>query len=418
MTKKTYFNRISLYRIMVKSGYFISIGAGKNQLPFILKLKELGFRVIAVDQNSNAVGFAHSEIKIIQSILDYRKIYAAILKLYLDEPIIGIGVRSYGKAVLTASYIAKNLQLIGDDWQVLEKFYNKKTMKTYLGENEILVPRSYSWQNSKSVSKFLQSISFPCILKPIDTVAKLGIEIFVTPETLQKRLSQIKNQDNLFLLEEFIEGYEVTVLGFVQNGKFQLVSISDKVTTSYPPFLEISHRLPTTQIKSLGELKLICQNIVSLTGLENSPLVAEFKITPRGEIYLIEVMPEIGGEYIADHLIKEFYSYDYFKNYVQLLLGNPISPVESNSKKKKERISQICFIAPPEGESKFVSNKQVNELNGKIFLNEKLKLIGESLNTKAGNSCRVQVIGVSTSNIKNPDELDSIIRKQYNAKFE
>ena len=377
---------------MVKSGYFISIGAGKNQLPFILKLKELGFRVIAVDQNSNAVGFAHSEIKIIQSILDYRKIYAAILKLYLDEPIIGIGVRSYGKAVLTASYIAKNLQLIGDDWQVLEKFYNKKTMKTYLGENEILVPRSYSWQNSKSVSKFLQSISFPCILKPVDTIAKLGIEIFVTPETLQKR--------------------------FVQNGKFQLVSISDKVTTSYPPFLEISHRLPTTQIKSLGELKLICQNIVSLTGLENSPLVAEFKITPRGEIYLIEVMPEIGGEYIADHLIKEFYSYDYFKNYVQLLLGNPISPVESNSKKKKERISQICFIAPPEGESKFVSNKQVNELNGKIFLNEKLKLIGESLNTKAGNSCRVQVIGVSTSNIKNPDELDSMIRKQYNAKFE
>ena len=129
-------------------------------------------------------------------------------------------------------------------------------------------------------------------------------------------------------------------------------------------------------------------------------------------------MPEIGGEYIADHLIKEFYSYDYFKNYVQLLLGNPISPVESNSKKKKERISQICIIAPPEGESKFVSNKQVNELNGKIFLNEKLKLIGESLNTKAGNSCRVQVIGVSTSNIKNPDELDSMIRKQYNAKFE
>ena len=305
--------------------------------------------MIAVDQNSNAVGFAHSEIKIIQSILDYRKIYAAILKLYLDEPIVGIGVRSYGKAVLTASYIAKNLQLIGDDWQVLEKFYNKKTMKTYLGENEILVPRSYSWQNSKSVSKFLQSISFPCILKPVDTIAKLGIEIFVTPEALQKRLSQIKNQDNLFLLEEFIEGNEVTVLGFAQNGKFQLVSISAKVTTSYPPFLEISHRLPTTQIKSLGELKLICQNIVSLTGLENSPLVAEFKITPRGEIYLIEVMPEIGGEYIADHLIKEFYSYDYFKNYVQLLLGNPISPVESNSKKKERNNFSNLFYCAPRG---------------------------------------------------------------------
>jgi hypothetical protein len=42
---------------MFKSGYFISIGAGKNQLPLILKSKELGLKIIAVDQNRDAIGF-------------------------------------------------------------------------------------------------------------------------------------------------------------------------------------------------------------------------------------------------------------------------------------------------------------------------------------------------------------------------
>lgn len=403
---------------MLKTGYFISIGAGTNQLPFILKLKELGFRVIAIDQNPKAVGFLYADIRIIQSVLDYRKIYSCLLKLFLEEPIVGIGVRSYGKAVLTASYLAEKLELVGTKLEVLKKFYNKKTMKAYLGENGILVPRAFSWRGFRSMSKFLQTLTFPCILKPVDTEAKIGIELFTKPEELQERLSKIKMQYNSFLLEEFVDGFEVTVLGFVENKKFQLVSVSDKVTTSYPPFLELSHQLPTSQIKSLGELRLICQQIVSLTDLDNSPLVAEFKITSRGEIYLIEVMPEVGGEYLADYLIKEYYSYDYFKNYIQLLLGNPISPVETNARRKSEILSQICFIAPPKGESKFISIHSSDGFEGNIFLNQSLKKIGEILNTKNGNSCRVQVIGVSTSRFKKPEELDLTIRKLYDAKFE
>ncbi len=403
---------------MFKSGYFISVGAGKNQLPLILKSKELGLKVIAIDQNQSAPGFLYSDIKIFLSVLEYRKIYACILKLILDEPLIGIGVRSYGKAVLTASYLAKKFDLIATDSEILKKFYNKKTMKAFLGANGILVPKSFSWQAGRGIGKFLQTISYPCILKPVNNIAKVGIEVFKDLEGLLKRISEIRTESDLFLLEEFIVGSEVTVIGLVQNKKFHLVSVSDKVTSTYPPFLELSHRLPTTQQKICGEIKLISQNIVNLTGLENSPFVAEFKVNSRDEVYLIEAMPEVGGEYLPECLIPEFYSYDYFQNYIRLMTGLAVLPVDSKIKRENEMLSQICFIAPPEGNSKFVSKTDSISIKDKVYLNEKLKQIGDVLDTKDGNSCRVQVIGVSSSKIKNPDELDSMVRNNYNAKFE
>jgi biotin carboxylase len=404
---------------MFKSGYFISIGAGKNQLPLILKSKELGLKVIAVDNNRDAVGFRYSDIKIIQSVQDFRKIYATILKLYLDEPIVGVGVRSYGKAVLTASYIAEKFQLIGNNFTVLKKFYNKKLMKAFLGENGISVPTSYTWKNLKEFPKLVSEVSYPCILKPVDNIAKLGIEVFQNEQALLSRLTQLKPKNDRFLLEEFIEGDEVTVLGFVQNRKFTLVSISDKITTKFPPFLELSHRLPTVHEKIKGELRLLCQNIAQLTGLENSPIVAEFKVTTRGQIYLIEIMPEIGGEYLADYLIPEFYEYDYFKNYVNLLTGNPIRQIDNRKLKKKLIQSQICFITPPEGISMFTAIvKSEFDSDKKVFLEQNLKEIGTQVNTKDGNACRVQVIGITSSNQIKPEELDKNIRNVYNAKFE
>ncbi len=405
--------------IMFKSGYFISIGAGKNQLPLILKSKELGLKIIAVDQNRNALGFQYSDLKIIQSVQDFRKIYATILKLFLPEPIVGVGVRSYGKAVLTASYLAEKLNLVGSSLASVKKFYNKKLMKAFLGKNGVSVPISYTWQYLRDFPNLVQTISYPCILKPVDNIAKLGIEVFRTPDSLLQRLTQLKAKNDKFLLEEFIDGAEVTVLGFAQNRKFTLVSISDKVTTPYPPFIELSHRLPSVHPKIKGELRLICQNIIHLTGLENSPIVAEFKVTARGEIYLIEIMPEIGGEYLADFLIPEFYSYDYFQNYIRLALGETVAEVDNKSRRKKESISQICFITPPDGNSKFTSiNNPVAEIDKKVFLNEQLKKTGEIVNTKDGNACRVQVIGVTTASNITPEELDTNIRKQYDAKFE
>ena len=64
--------------------YFVSIGAGINQIPLILEARHAGFQVIGVDMNPSAPGFYHCDLKIQESIQDYENIYIKLRELLID----------------------------------------------------------------------------------------------------------------------------------------------------------------------------------------------------------------------------------------------------------------------------------------------------------------------------------------------
>jgi tRNA1(Val) A37 N6-methylase TrmN6 len=51
--------------------FFVSIGAGVNQIPLIVEAKKANFQVIGVDLNAAAPGFYHCDLKVQESIEDY-----------------------------------------------------------------------------------------------------------------------------------------------------------------------------------------------------------------------------------------------------------------------------------------------------------------------------------------------------------
>jgi len=403
---------------MEREGYFISLGAGKNQIPLIQKANELGLKVIAVDKNDKSPGFSFSSIKIIESVYEYRKLFKSIGQIPLTFPFLGIGTRSFGKAVSSAAYLAEKFKLPGIKPSILKLFDNKRKFKEFLEKKGIKVPKYYNWRTNSLLVKTASIIPYPCILKPASSESKKGIEIFHNKEDLKKKLELIFPDDSTYLLEEFIEGKEITVIGIVQNKLFHLISISDKITTEYPPFLEISHRLPSEYEFHSGEIKIICQSIANFIGLETCPFVAEFKITKNDEIYLMEAKPEVGGEYLADFLIPHFYGYDYFQNLVKALIGESI---ESKIIKKDPTIKKahITFFAPPEGKSKLekIVAFQAEDFE-KLLFYEKLKTDGESLISSTGNHSRVAVLGISTKKDLSHEDFDKSIRERMLVKFE
>ncbi|MBE7411199.1 MAG: ATP-grasp domain-containing protein [Leptospiraceae bacterium] len=403
---------------MRKDGYFISLGAGKNQIPLIHKANALGLKVISVDKNDKAPGFHFTSIKIIESVHEYRKLYKSIGEIPLIYPIYGVGTRSFGKTVYSASYLAEKLKLPGVKPNSLKIFDNKRKLKEFLEKKGIKVPNYYNWRSNSLMAKTIAIISYPCILKPSFSESKKGIELFYNKDELKEKLNKISPDDSSYLLEEFIEGKEITVLGLVQNQTFHLVSISDKITTTYPPFIEISHRLPSDFEDHSGEIKIICQSIVNLTGIDNCPFVAEFKITNSDEIYLMEVKPEVGGEYLADYLIPQFYGYDYFQNLIKVFIGEPIETKAQKSDRNLKK-SHIVFFAPPENKSKL---KQISpfevEPSENLFFRENLKQEGDTLLTSQGNHSRVLVLGIETKKNISHEEFDKSIRERISVKFE
>ena len=73
--------------------FFVSIGAGLNQIPLIIEARKMGFQVIGVDKDSAAPGFYHCDLKIQESIDDYENIYIKLREMMFDGNISSIMIQ-------------------------------------------------------------------------------------------------------------------------------------------------------------------------------------------------------------------------------------------------------------------------------------------------------------------------------------
>ncbi|MBM9501244.1 ATP-grasp domain-containing protein [Leptospira sp. 201903071] len=416
---------------MKQKGYFLSIGAGINQVPLISAAINLGYTVIAVDQNDRAPGLGLASLRILESVTEYRKILKTASELPLQGRIVGVGTRSYGKATYTTSYIADKMKLRYAPLSSVEICSDKNLLKATAEKVGILVPESLDLHSAISKTQF------PFVLKPARGNSKEGIHTFYHPEEWEHHLkskkklprpktsSKKKTSPNItekedWIAEEYVPGFEITVCGLVQNKEFFTASISHKDVTSYAPYLEIAHTLPFLHPELVGEILLNCRALVAATKMNNCPFVAEFRINPLGEIFLIEAVPEVGGEFLADYLIPNYFGTRYFENLVRLLTGETLKPFDLYSEVPK-KYAGVFFSAPPEGKSKLVEHSSFQTLGKeKLIFDQKWKQPGEVLRTNDGNSVRtrgVALLGPEQNN-QSLEEWKTSVYKRLEGKFE
>ncbi|TGK25663.1 ATP-grasp domain-containing protein [Leptospira yasudae] len=417
---------------MKQKGHFLSIGAGTNQVPLISAAIRLGYSVIAVDQNDRAPGLGMSSLRIMESVTEYRKILKTVSEIPLHGRILGVGTRSYGKATYTASYIAEKLKLRYASLDCVEICSDKNLLKETAARVGILVPESYDTHSNLSKNQF------PFVYKPVRGNSKEGIRTFREPEEWEtflkskkkspksktspsKKKASASNADKEdWIAEEYVPGFEITVCGLVQNGNFFPASISHKDVTSYPPYLEIAHTLPFLHTELIGEILLNCRALIAATGMNDCPFVAEFRINPQGEIYLIEAVPEVGGEFLADSLIPNYFGSAYFDNLVKLLVGEPIRPFENYTGVPK-KYAGIFFSTPPEGKSKLAGHSEFAAAGKeKLLFDRKLKEQGDILKTSEGNGVRTRTVGLvgPEQNEQTLEEWKASVLQRLEGKFE
>ncbi|TGJ99561.1 ATP-grasp domain-containing protein [Leptospira semungkisensis] len=410
-------------------GYFLSLGAGKNQLPLIHAAKSLGLEVASVDKDDKAPGFALSSLRIIESTHEYRRILRAVAENPLPTPILGVGTRSFGKATFSTAYLAEKLRLRYASTEAVICFSDKKVLKDTLEPKGIRVPKEIPLTELKAKSK---SFPYPWIAKPSQGSGKTGVQLIESDSDL-KHISNIpspsKNKKSKvpaksthtesWILEEYIGGLECTVLGLIDSHDFHLVSLSLKETTNFPPFLEAAHRLPFPLKELEGEIKMQCRAIVKATGLKNCPFVAEFRLDKNGEPVLIEAAPEVGGEYLADVLIPGYSGYDYFTNLVQLLIGEGIEPPPSSLEISKKLKSQVRFDVPPRGISVLKHWENFPAYSSETLLfQQNLKDLGSKLDTSLGNETRTRVLCIKTKSSGSEEEWNGSVRNRMKAEYD
>lgn len=301
------------------------IGASYLQLPLVKKAKELGHEVIC---------FAWSEGAVCQDYVD--KFYPIsivekdeILRICRDLRIDGICTIASDVAAPTVAYVAANLGLNGNTYESACKANNKFQMREALRKASVQCPQYIC------VTDILQleglDFKYPLIVKPSDRSGSLGV---VKVNSHSQLLEAVNNAIGVSfkgqaMVEEFIEGREISVEFISYHGCHYPLQITDKVTTGAPHFVELAHHQPADLSEErFCEIYSITRNALNALGLMEGASHSEYKITPDGRIYVMEIGGRMGGDFIGSDLVRLSTGYDFVKGVIEVALDSFTEPVK------------------------------------------------------------------------------------------
>lgn len=392
--------------------YFVSIGAGVNQIPLIKEAKRGGFQVIAVDMNSSAPGFYHCDLKIQESIEDYESIYIKLREMLVDGKIAAIMTKSYGNAITTTAYLCEKFGLPFLPFEESKKFLNKKIMKKIYIENGIKTPVSINIASKTKISSMKENL-FPIIAKPQTGHAKTDVVLLNNPPEVEKFIKQYTIQN--FIFEHFVEGDELICAGLVHEKKYYHILMSDKSTTPHPYFADLLHTAPSKHQSLINSTIETGQKIADAFNIQTAPLIMEFIVDSENNIHLLEAVPEFGGEFIPDIMIPAATGYSHlgntlkaatakdFKSPGKVLVNNPVA---------------VKYISGTDGILTSCSTDTVKKIDGIIFTRI-FKHIGDKTATPSTNHDRIGVIVASGKTVEQAienaelagNELNIVIKK-------
>lgn len=303
--------------------FFVSIGAGLNQIPLIIEARKLGFQVIGVDKNSAAPGFYHCDLKVQESVEDYEDIYIKLRELLFDGNISAIMTKSYGNAIITSSFLCEKFGVPSLPFEESRKFLNKKIMRKIFREKGILVPESARLK-SKNING-----EFPIVAKPQEGHAKADVKLIHNIDEFTDFTST--HDSSRFIFERFVPGEEIICAGIIEDKKYYHILMSDKKTTPHPYFVDIIHSAPSRYIHLTDKTIETGQKIADSFNIQTSPLIMEFIVDKNENLHLLEAVPEFGGEFIPDIMVPAATGYNHLAGAILSVTGNPAKKPARNS---------------------------------------------------------------------------------------
>lgn len=295
------------------------VGASVLQLPAILKAKEMGLHVAVADLNPQAMGIPYADKYYNASTMDEDAVLAAaedyqpdgIMTLATDMPMRGVAKTS------------DKLHLHSINYETAVKATDKYDMIKAFKEHNVPSPWFFAVDTLEELKAHEADVTFPCIIKPTDNAGSHGV---AKVHNLQELLGNYEyahqsSRHGKVIVEEYLDGPEVSVEVMVVDGKVNIMQITDKITTEAPHFVELGHtqpsRLPDETQRQIREVAdMACKSI----GIDKGPAHVEMKVTKRGPV-MIELGARMGGDNITTHLVPLSTGIDMVGSTIKVAMG-------------------------------------------------------------------------------------------------
>lgn len=171
-------------------------------------------------------------------------------------------------------------------------------------------------------------LSFPIIVKPVDSFSGNGITVVHCPEQLDQAIEFARNcsPSKNYVCEAYLQGQLYSHSAFVKSGKVSLDFIVREDATAYPFAVDLSYVVPDYSEALLGQVRQSIESIIAELSLLDGLIHTQF-IQADGDVYLIEMTRRCPGD-LYSSLIELQTGFAYTDNYVRPFLGLEIEPVQ------------------------------------------------------------------------------------------
>lgn len=306
------------------------IGASILQLPAIRKAKEMGFEVAVADFNPKAVGIPFADRYYNCSTLDKEGILNVAREFCPD----GIMTTATDMPMRVIAYVCSRTGLNGPSEECAFCCTDKVAMIKKFAEHGVPCPKFFEVKNSCELSKALDEMSYPCIMKPADNSGSRGVYLAKDRQSAIDNYGYVtdSSRGGEILVEEYMAGPEVSVETFVRKGIAHVLQVTDKRTTGAPHFVETGHSQPSKlNPGTILRIKEVAQKACNAVGLKDGPAHIEMIITEQGP-KMVEMGARMGGDCITSHLVPLSTGIDMVKQTILYSMGEEVDLTEKINK--------------------------------------------------------------------------------------
>jgi biotin carboxylase len=175
------------------------------------------------------------------------------------------------------------------------KVRDKLAMRRAIREIGLITPR-FQEVTLADAEQVIEDISFPCVLKPKRGYSSIDIFKLETEADIGKAIETIRasKMPGGFLVEEYIEGDELSVESLAHDGKVHHHGLVRKFKTPEPYFEELGH---STADEGHAAIFETVRRLITGLGLDVTATHTELKLSPRGPV-IIEIGSRLAGDFI------------------------------------------------------------------------------------------------------------------------
>ncbi len=347
------------------------IGGGLLQLPVILTGKKMGLRIIVTDYNPDAIGIKYADIPIVMSTRDIEGT-VRVAKVQNEITPINAVLTAGTDASMTVAAVANTLNLPGIKFEDAEAATNKIKMRMRFKEHNVPSPSFLPVWSLSDAKKACRILGFPIVIKPSDNMGARGVRRIDSMAELADafQFSKAASPSGDLIIEEFMEGAELSIDAIVYNKEITFSGIADRIISHPPYFIETGHNMPSALPQSAIEnaCDVMRQGIHAL-GITIGAAKGDIKITAKGAM-IGELAARLSGGFMSSYTYPLSTGVDLMRAAIEVALGQ--EPANLDPVFKKVSIER-AILPKPGTVKKITGLEEALKIPGisEIFINVK-----------------------------------------------